>query len=249
MTKYNLSFIEDDKILEHVKDTVKKYSFSMDLKKFNKNIIDPIKMTFDAKIYKYSIDKGVENEVIRQMDKTNNNLIGYFHQNIFKYTKDVWSVPTQGFDIVNTNKGIFVEMKNKHNTMNSKSSQKTYMMMQNKLIKSPNATCMLVEVIATKSQNIPWEITLDKMKMSKNEHIRRVSVDKFYEIVTGDKFAFKKLCEKLPIILDDAVKSIRDRHNDNTVLKELKKYSEDILKSLYLLSFEKYDGFDDTLEV
>lgn len=40
-----------------------------------------------------------------------------------KYLKNGWSVPKEGFDIVNEKKKIFVEMKNKHNTMNSSSSQ------------------------------------------------------------------------------------------------------------------------------
>jgi len=43
---------------------------------------------------------------------------------------------------------IYVEMKNKHNTMNSSSSQKIYMRMQNKILENPKAVCMLVEVIA-----------------------------------------------------------------------------------------------------
>jgi len=64
-------------------------------------------------------------------------------------------VPKTGFDIVNINKKIFVEMKNKHNTMNSSSAQKTYINMQDVIVKDSKSTCMLVEVIAKKSQNIP----------------------------------------------------------------------------------------------
>ena len=39
-------------------------------------------------------------------------------------------------------------MKNKHNTMNSSSSQKTYIKLQQKLLEDSNATCYLVEIIA-----------------------------------------------------------------------------------------------------
>ena len=96
------------------------------------------------------------------MDKSNSNNIGYFQQNIFKYifhknTQETnWSVPKQGFDIINDVDKIYVEMKNKHNTMNSSSSQKTYTRMQKKVLNIPTATCMLVEVIAKNSQNIEW---------------------------------------------------------------------------------------------
>jgi len=50
---------------------------------------------------------------------------------------------TKGFDIINEIDKIYVEMKNKHNTMNSSSSQKIFMKMQNKILNEPDATCML----------------------------------------------------------------------------------------------------------
>ncbi len=150
MKNYNLSFINDSDLFNHVKETVEKYRFTIDLAEFNKNIIDPIKLTFDAKIYHKTIQQVVESEILRQLDKSNTNHIGYFHQNIFKYLGNGWRVPENGFDVVNDDLKIYVEMKNKHNTMNSSASQKTYMRMQSILIDNPKATCMLVEVIATK---------------------------------------------------------------------------------------------------
>ncbi|MCK4635589.1 MAG: Eco47II family restriction endonuclease [Candidatus Moranbacteria bacterium] len=248
MSKYNLDFISDENILKHVKETVEKYRFAIDLKDFNKNLIDPIKMTFDSRVYKENIEDRIENEVSRQIDKSNTNLIGYFHQNIFKYITNFWNVPKKGFDIINEKEKIYVEMKNKHNTMNSSSSQKTYMRMQHKINSKPNAVCFLVEVIAKNSQNIPWQISLDGESIS-NEKIRRISIDIFYEIVTEDKFAFKKLCEQLPIIINDAVNILDDRTSTNTVLNELREYSENTLESLYLLSFKKYQGFSNDFNV
>jgi hypothetical protein len=244
MSKYKLGFISDELILKHVLETVKKYQFSIDLKKFSKNIIDPIKLTFDAKVYGKDLSDIIENEVLRQLDKSNTNHIGYFHQNIFNHFGDGWAVPDKGYDIVNEDEEIYVEMKNKHNTMNSSSSQKTYMRMQNTILKKPNATCMLVEVIAKDSQNIIWNISLDGQAVS-NKNIRRVSIDKFYELVTADKEAFKKLCEKLPLIISDALELNSPKRSkiENTVFEELKALSPNLIKSIYLLSFEKYEGF------
>jgi len=73
---------------------------------------------------------------------------------------------------------------------------------------------------------------------------RRVSIDKFYEIVTGEQQAFKNLCEKLPIVIDDVIASINDEIMQNSVFEELQTISPNILKSLYLLSFSRYEGFD-----
>ncbi len=243
MKKYNLIFITDEDLFKHVKNTVEKYRFEIDLGKFNKNLLDPIKLTFDSKVYNKELQEIVESEIIRQLDKSNTNHIGYFHQNIFKYFGKGWSVPEKGFDIVHIQKKIFVEMKNKHNTMNSSSSQKTYMRMMAKLNENPKATCLLVEVIARNSQNIKWRVSLDSESVS-HENIRRVSIDKFYEIVTGEQYAFKNLCEVLPFVIRDVIKSRKVSLIKNTVFTELKKISPNLLKSLYLLSFKKYEGFE-----
>ena len=48
-------------------------------------------------------------------------------------------------DIVHT---IYVEMKNKHNTMNSASSAKTYIKMQGQILEDDDCACLLVEAIA-----------------------------------------------------------------------------------------------------
>ena len=240
---YNLGFISDKDIYNHVKETVLRYSVGIDLKEFNSNIVDPIKLTFDAKVYRRTLEEVIASECLRQMDKSNNNHIGYFHQNIFRYAGNGWEVPNEGFDVVNEDRHIYVEIKNKHNTMNSAASQKTYMKMQNKIVRDSHATCMLVEVIATKSQNKTWLVTVDKEQFN-NENIRRVSMDKFYEIVFGDPFAFAKLCRTLPVILDDVIKELGNAENGNTVFEELSAISPDIMKSLYLLAFKTYEGFD-----
>ena len=248
MRDYSLSFISDENLFKHVKETIEKYRFKINLKEFNKNLIDPIKLTFDSKIYGKSIEEIIESESIRQMDKSNSNNIGYFQQNIFKYIfhKDSkqtnWNVPKQGFDIINEVDKIYVEMKNKHNTMNSSSSQKTFMRMQSKLLENRENQCYLVEVIAKNSQNIAWKISLDGESTS-HENIRRVSIDKFYEIVTGEKEAFKQLIEVLPKVMDDVLENIEQSGIKNSVFIELNNIDDNILKSLYLLSFKKYEGF------
>lgn len=243
MNNYNLNFISNENLFNHVRETVLKYRFQIDLREFNKNLIDPIKLTFDSKVYQKDLSSLINDEIMNQIDSSNRINIGYFHQNIFKYFGNGWSVPETGFDVINEIQNIYVEMKNKHNTMNSSSSQKTYMNMQNKIMQIPTAQCFLVEVIARNSQNTPWVISLNSNQIS-DERIRRVSIDKFYEIVTGEPQAFKNLCEKLPIVIDDVINSINDEIMQNSVFEELQKISPNILKSLYLLSFSRYEGFD-----
>jgi eco47II restriction endonuclease len=249
---YNLGFITDDEIFAHVKNTVLEYRRDIDLKDFNKNLIDPIKMTFDTKIYGQSLEETIIAECIRQVDKTNNNRIGYFHQNLFRYAGRGWVVPANGkkggFDIINEDRHLFIEMKNKHNTLNSSSATALYLKMQNKILKDDRATCYLVEIIAPNSQDITWTITINKEQFS-HERIRRISVDRFYELVFDDKFAFCKLCKALPTILDDIIASDHTIALHNTVLEELNASinqlaPSSLYKQLYLLAFHAYAGFD-----
>ena len=168
--EWSLDFISEEDFKNHVRATIMKYGEkleSYDLKRFNSNLIDPIKLIFDKSVYRTSWEEIVNNEIFRQRDKSNNNDIGYFHQNIFSYFKGC-EVPTAGWDVIYRNADgiqmpdgdivhtIYVEMKNKHNTMNSASSAKTYIKMQGQILEDDDCACLLVEAIAKKSQNIKW---------------------------------------------------------------------------------------------
>lgn len=238
MRDYHLGFITNEQIYEHVKETARRYRRSINLEEFNRSIIDPIKLTFDAKVYGKSFQDIVEAECIRQIDKSNTNHIGYFHQNLFRHIGHGWEVPPQGFDIINNERHIFVELKNKHNTMNSGAATTVYERMQNKILHDDQATCILVEVITPHSKDEKW----NKGGLS-HAKIRRMSIDKFYGLVFGDNEAFFKLCKTLPYILDDVMAELQEGHIENSVYGELAQLSPDMFKSLYLLAFNTYDGF------
>ena len=250
---WDLDFIDRNDFKKHVSDTIKTYDNTLkgiDLHSFNSNIIDPIKLTFDSKVYRKTIEEVIENELVRQRDKTNTNAIGYFHQNLFKYI-DNCEVPNVGFDVIYTRSNgsrVYVEMKNKHNTMNSSAAQKTFLKMTTQILNDDNCDCYLVEIIAKRSQNIVWNVSLDYERVS-NEHIKRVSIDKFYEEVTRDKDAFYKICKQLPIIIDEIISENNEFVvEDDTVISELRSTNPDILKSLYMLAFSTYEGFKNECE-
>lgn len=267
---WKLNFITEENFLNHVKETIKKYDqklSSYDLKKFNKNTIDPIKLIFDKTVYNATWEEIIKNEIFRQRDKSNNNDIGYFHQEIFQYI-DKCHVPKNGeeggWDIIfEDDKGIeipdfgkvktvYVEMKNKHNTMNSSSASKTFIKMQAQLLENDDCACFLVEAIASKSQNIKWETTVDKKKVG-HKLIRRVSLDQFYALVTGQDDAFFQLCMILPKVIEKAVADLDEVATPNdTVFEELIASSKEqshsnedlnIAMSAYMLGFSSYNGF------
>ena len=206
MKQYNLGFVSDEEIYNHVKSTVLQYRRSINLKEFNKNIIDPIKLTFDSKIYGQTMAQTIESECIRQIDKTNNNRIGYFHQYLFKLAGNGWEVPANGdkggFDVVNEERHIFVEMKNKPSKMKHSAKRALAIKAYDKLLHDKDATVMIVDMQNLSGINVPWMIRMDDMSFV-NERLRIVSIDKFYDLIFSHDGAYSQICNALPTILSD----------------------------------------------
>ena len=183
MKEYNLGFVSDEEIYNHVKSTVLQYRRSINLKEFNKNIIDPIKLTFDSKIYGQTMAQTIESECIRQIDKTNNNRIGYFHQYLFKLAGKGWEVPANGdkggFDVLNDDLHIYVEMKNKPSKMKHSAKRALAIKAYDKLLHDKNAIVMIVDMQNHSGTNVPWIIRMDDNSYA-NERLRLVSTDKFF---------------------------------------------------------------------
>lgn len=267
---WTLDFITEEDFTNHVKATIEKYGEkleSFDLKRFNKNIVDPVKLIFDKTVYRSSWEEIISNEIFRQRDKSNNNDIGYFHQRIFQYINKC-RVPDNGqeggWDVIYENPDgitlpdgsvvhtVYVEMKNKHNTMNSASAGKTFIKMQNQILKDDDCACFLVEAIAKRSQNIKWETTVDNDKVG-HKLIRRVSLDQFYALVTGQEDAFYQMCMVLPDVIQKAVDELEgDLIPHDTVIDELKAMAKEqkiesenlaIAMAVYMLGFGGYSGF------
>lgn len=267
---WNLTFLDEQAFTEHVKATIRKYGDkleSFDLRRFNKNIVDPVKLIFDKTVYQATWETTISNEIFRQRDKSNNNDIGYFHQRIFQYIAHC-HVPNNGeeggWDVIYKNPDgirlpddsivhtVYVEMKNKHNTMNSAAAGKTFIKMQNQILRDDDCACFLVEAIAKKSQNIKWEPSVDGQRVG-HRLIRRVSLDQFYALVTGQSDAFYQMCMTLPKVIQGVVEE--DGQNlvpTDTVFAELKSMAKEqhlgdhelsMAMAIYLLGFSSYLGF------
>jgi len=261
---WDIDFISQEQFDAHVETVIEAYReniASVSVKEFNKNKVDSIKLMFDKYVNDVTWEHVINSEILRQRDKSNNNIIGSFHQQIFNYIADC-SVPPQGWDVIFTPQGrieiqdgltvstLFVEIKNKHNTLNADSGKALYKKMQDKILADDDCACLLVEAIATKSQNRNWIKTIDEKKKSHNR-IRRVSIDKFYEIVTGDKRAFFQICDALPAAIGRVLENSHMTPSANdTVFSELRTIADEgetsIDVALYMLGFEGYLGFPES---
>ncbi|MCB0738248.1 MAG: Eco47II family restriction endonuclease, partial [Bacteroidetes bacterium] len=85
MANKYLDFISDEHLLDCIKnlhDSYVKAKTNVSKQKFYSNKIDTIKLTFDAHFNGLSEKQIVENEIMRQIDKSINNSIGTFHEQI-----------------------------------------------------------------------------------------------------------------------------------------------------------------------
>ena len=94
------------------------------------------------------------------------------------------------------------------------------------------------------------ELTLHRL-------IRRVSMDQFYAILTGEEDAFYKMCMALPEVINSVVNEeggVEVPHD--TVIDELRKvaslYSDEndelsMAMAVYMLGFNTYMGFGDKI--
>ena len=129
-------------------------------------------------------------------------------------------------------------------------------MKHKKIFRRSAVLCLLVEAIAKKSQNIKWSTKVDG-KNVQHRLIRRVSMDQFYAILTGEEDAFYKMCMVLPEVINSVVNEeggVEVPHD--TVIDELRKvaalYGDEngelsMAMAVYMLGFNTYMGFDDKI--
>ena len=121
-----LSFISDKDLLQCIAElhnTYEQCQRAFTTADFYKNKVDPIKFQFDMAFNGINDNDYIKAEITRQVDKTISNAIGDFHQRLLGCIDGLNDLGVgNGCDLVNDQKTIFAELKNKHNTMNSSSS-------------------------------------------------------------------------------------------------------------------------------
>lgn len=205
MGKY-LAFMDDEKLISAISKLYSVYEKSYStktLKELNKNIIDPFKFQMDT-VFLNGGDAKVTmaNEILRQSDKSIANAVGVFHQQLMGAIDGFCETPQMPCDVKKLDNTVFVEVKNKHNTMNIRSAAGVYEELEGIAKTYQDAMCYIVEVIAKKSVDEVWRLTVNQKNMS-HKRIHKISADKFYELATGDPGAFKKLCDILPVAIAD----------------------------------------------
>lgn len=216
-----LQFI-DDKILydicKNVISVIEKASLNID-KNFHKNIIDPFSAIFDASFKHISLSEWIEQEKLRQIQKTFQNHIGIFHQKVLGSIHG-WSDLGDGniVDIANNKKKIVAEVKNKFNTTKGNHRTAPYDDLKKVITtKYKGYVGYYVSILTKKRFNRPFTPSdnVTKERRPENKNIREIDGATFYDMATGEKDTAKKLYHALPAILADITKT-----NKNNLLKD-----------------------------
>lgn len=206
--KFDLHFISEEKLTEICADIVQKGQSAVansDEKLFD-NIVDPFSALFDSAISGITLSEWIKREKTRQMQKTLQNAIGTFHQNVIG-SIDGWEDLGTGniVDLRCQSKKILAEVKNKWNTTKGNHKVRVYDDIK-KLLGQPKNKGFkgyYVTILSKAKINAPFT-------PSDNETGNRRPIDKnivevdgatFYDIATGEKDSLKKLYQTLPYVL------------------------------------------------
>lgn len=251
MANKYLTFITDEHLLKCVENLHKSYlkaKENVTKKKFYKNKIDTIKLTFDSKFNDLDERTLIKTEINRQIDKSINNSIGTFHEEVLGGIKGYEMGKLSGFDIKAQNDTLFADIKNKHNTMKSSSAESLFQKLATYADTYKKANCYWVQILAKNSFNEKWFGEINGKEYS-HSRVYKISGDKFYELLSGEKNAFFNLYKILPKVISDYLGTLnKEKTQGNSALEEIttssKKSERTVLDEITFENYSYYLGFE-----
>jgi len=251
MANKYLNYITDEHLfncIENLHNSYLKAQKNISKKKFYNNKIDTFKLTFDSKFNEMDEKTLIKTEINRQIDKSINNSIGTFHEQILGRITGFEIGNLSGFDIKATNDTLFADIKNKHNTMNSSSAESLFQKLAKYADTFKKAKCYWVQILAKNSFNDLWAGEINGKEYS-HSRVYKISGDKFYTLLSGRDDALFQLYKKLPSAIDDFLETrLKKSKNSNSALQEIIKSSSSnertILDEITFENFAFYTGFE-----
>jgi len=252
MANKYLNFISDEHLIKCISNLHQSYiraKNNVNKTDFYKNKVDTIKLTFDTKFNEINEEALIEAEILRQIDKSINNFIGTFHEQILGGVTGFEIGKLSGFDIKATDDTLFADIKNKHNTMNSSAAEALFQKLAKYADGYKKSTCYWVQILATQSFNSLWAGIINGKEYS-HSRVRKISGDQFYALISGEENALVKLYKVLPTATEDYLNTITRKEEiaQNSAIAEInedvKISNRSILDQITFDNFGYYKGFD-----
>lgn len=214
-------------------------------KNFYTNKVDTIKLTFDSEFNTIDEESLIQAEILRQIDKSINNSIGTFHEQILGGIKGFEIGNLSGFDIKATDDTLFADIKNKHNTMNSSSAEALFQKLSRYADDYKKAKCYWVQILAKNSFCEHWKGDINGKEYS-HSRVYKISGDQFYALLSGKENALFQLYKSLPVAVKDYLNSIEKNQSvkENSALEETKISKRTIIDQITFENYSYYLGFD-----
>ncbi len=248
-----VDFITDDHLLDCIGALYKAYlkaKNNITKKNFYSNKVDTIKLTFDSKFNNIEEESLIRSEILRQIDKSINNSIGTFHEQILGGIKGFESGKLSGYDIKAIDDTLFADVKNKHNTMNSSAAEALFQKLKRYADNHKQAKCYWVQILAKGSFCELWSGDINGIEYS-HSRVYKISGDHFYALLTGKEDAMFNLYKALPIAIHDYLKAAKKNEEilENSALDELKEEikqsNRSIIDQITFENYKYYLGFDE----
>jgi hypothetical protein len=240
-----VNFISDEHLFQCIGNLHKAYlkaKNNITKKNFYANKVDTIKLTFDAKFNEMDEESLIQAEILRQIDKSFNNSIGTFHEQILGGIAGFEVGNLSGFDIKAHDDTLFADIKNKHNTMNSSSAESLFQKLARYADTYKKANCYWVQILAKGSFNEKWLAEINGKEYS-HSRVYKISGDQFYALLSGQEDALFQLYKVLPNAIQDYLASIEKKRNtrENSALDEIKAETQTTERSiLNQITFDNY---------
>jgi hypothetical protein len=243
-----VNFISDEHLLDCIGNLHKAYlkaKNNITKNNFYSNKVDTIKLTFDAKFNEIDEESLIQSEILRQIDKSTNNSIGTFHEQILGGIKGFEIGNLSGFDIKSVDDTLFADIKNKHNTMNSNSAEALFQKLARYANDYKKAKCYWVQILAKGSFCELWTAEINSKEYS-HSRVYKISGDQFYALLSGQDDALFELYKVLPKAINDYIKSIDNNENvaENSALEEIKTETQTTRRTILdQITFENYSYY------
>ena len=247
-----VDFISDEHLIKCVANLHKDYlkaKNNITKKNFYSNKVDTIKLTFDAKFNNIDEESLIQAEILRQIDKSINNSIGTFHEQILGGIKGFQVGNLSGYDIKANDNTLFADIKNKHNTMNSSSAESLFQKLSDYANDYKKSKCYWVQILAKGSFCELWKGDINGKEYS-HSRVYKISGDQFYSLLSGKNDALFQLYKILPTAINDFLNSIEEKKSvkENSALEEIKTETKTskrtILDQITFENYSYYLGFD-----
>lgn len=247
-----VDFVSDSHLLACIDGLHKSYlkaKQNITKSSFYNNKVDTLKLTFDAQFNDIDEERLIQAEVLRQIDKSINNSIGTFHEQVLGGIEGFEVGKLSGFDIKAKDNTLFADIKNKHNTMNSSSAEALFQKLARYADDYKKAKCYWVQILAKNSFNELWSGEINGKEYS-HSRVYKISGDQFYALISGQSDAFFQMYRSLPIAIKDYLNSIEQdiSKRENSALDEIKaeitSSKRSILDQITFDNYGYYLGFD-----